>query len=107
MSEGASKPVRKVGVQALICVGAGRDIGEELARCDEVALGLDRIGLHRIGNGAVWQLGVFDALVPGFDVGGEVLADKTVEQRAQDKLFEVPAIDRAPHLIGNSPDFAV
>jgi len=71
---------------------------------DEVTLGLDGIVLDLRGDYAVVQLRVMDVWIASLDVGGEVFADKAVEQGAEDVLLEVPAIDRAAHIIGNLPD---
>ena len=36
--------------------------------------------------------------------GGEVFADEAVEKSAEDILLEIPAIDRAAHVVGDFPD---
>lgn len=97
----------QVGVQGFIGVGASGHVGEYLAGVDEVALGLDGIVLDVCGDDAVRQLGIVDAVVAAFDVAGEILADETVEQGAEDVLLEIPAIDRAAHVVGNLPDLAL
>ncbi len=45
-----------------------------------------------------------DVRISRFDVGGKVFTDETVEKSAEDILLEVPAIDRAAHVVGDLPD---
>lgn len=35
---------------------------------------------------------------------GEILTDEAIEQRTQNKLFEVPSIYGTTHLVGNLPN---
>ena len=56
---------------------------------------------------SIRQFGIMDALVIRFDVAGEVLADKAIKQRAEHVLLEVPAIDRATHIVGDLPDLTL
>jgi hypothetical protein len=45
-----------------------------------------------------------DVWITSLNVGGEVFADEAVEEGAEDKLLEVPAIDRATHVVGDLLD---
>ena len=94
----------EVGIQALVGVRRGEDLGKELAREDEVALGLDGIVLNLWRDDAVVQLRVVDVWITGLDVGGKVFADKAVEKGAENILLEVPAIDRSADIVCYLPD---
>jgi hypothetical protein len=48
-----------------------------------------------------------DVWITGLNVGGEVFADEAVEESAEDILLEVPAIDRATHVVGDFPNLAL
>src|SRR5574343_262578 len=97
----------QVGVQALIGVGAGCDLGEELAGVDEIALGLDGVVFDLRGDDAIGQLGIVDAVVTAFDVGRKVFADEAIEQGAEYVLLEIPAVDGAAHIVGDLPNAAL
>jgi len=45
-----------------------------------------------------------DVRITRLDVGDEVFADEAIKQSAEDILLEVPAIDRATHVVGDLPD---
>ena len=87
-------------------IGDPRDIGEKLAWSDEEALGFDSIKLDRVWNIAVFHPFVVDALITSLDMLREILAYETIEESAKDELLEIPAVNRASHLVGNCPDFA-
>ena len=97
----------QVGIQALVAMGAFGDIDEQLAGVDKVALGLDGVVLDFGRDHAVGQLGIVDAVVTGFNIEGEVFADKAVKQGAQHVLLEIPAVYRAAYIVGNGPDLAL
>jgi hypothetical protein len=68
------KDVGQIGVQALVGVGVGRDVGEQLAGVDEVALGLDGVVFDLGGVMTRCRqpaCGVVDAVVTAFDVGAK------------------------------------
>ena len=94
----------EVGVQTLVGVRCGEDVGKELAGIDEVALGFDGIVLDFGSDDTDIHLRVMDIRITGLNVSGEVFADKAVEQGAEDILLEIPAIDRAAHIICNLLD---
>lgn len=73
------KDTCQIGIQAVVAVGLGSNVAEQLARVDEVALGLDSIVLDVRGDDTVGQPGVLDAVIAGLDVAGEVLADEAIE----------------------------
>ena len=71
---------------------------------DEIALfarhGVDELGIHlAVGICCVVLFGVV-----AFHVGRKVFTDVAVEERAEDKLFEVPAVDSAAHIVGDAPN---
>ena len=97
---------RQVGIQAFVRVRTSDDSCKQLTGVDEVALGFDRIFLDRWRDHRVVKLGIVHAFIAALDVVSEVLANEAIKQRAQHILLKVPAIDRAPHIIGNLPDLA-
>ena len=97
----------QVGIQTLVGVGLGRDLGEELAGVDEVALGLDGVVFNVRCDDAVGQLGIVDAVIIAFDVGRKVFTDEAVKQAAEHVLLKVPAIDGAAHIVRDLPDAAL
>jgi hypothetical protein len=95
-------------VQAFVGIGVGRDVDEELAGVDEIALGLDGVILGgRDVRVIVCHGSVIDCRVTAGDVVDEVLADEAIEQGAQHVLLEVPTIDGTADVIGNIPDLAL
>ena len=71
---------------------------------DEIALfarhGVDEFGIHlTVGVCCVVLFGI-----AAFHVGRKVFADVVVEEGAEDKLFEVPAVDSAAHIVGGAPN---
>ena len=97
----------KVGIEALIGVGVCSYIFKQLARIDEIPLGLDRIIFDLWRDDIVGEFGVVDALIITFDVVGEVFADKAIKQGAKYILLKIPAIDSATNLICNLPNLAL
>jgi hypothetical protein len=97
----------QVSVQAFVVLSLGGYVDEQLAWVDEVALGLDCIVLDVCGDDAVGQFRLLDTVVAGLDVACEVLADETIEERAEDVLLEVPAIHGAAYVVGDLPDLAL
>jgi hypothetical protein len=70
-----SKDARQVGIQAVVGIGAGGDPGKQLAGVDEVTLGFNGVVFNACRDDAVGQLGIADAVVTPFNVGGKVFAD--------------------------------
>lgn len=97
----------QVGVQAFVGIGAGSDLGEELAGVDEIALGFDGVIFDVRGNDVVGQLDIVDAVVTAFDVGRKVFADEAVKQGAEHVLPEVPSVDSTTDIVGDGPDLAL
>ena len=98
---------RQIGIQAFVGVGTGGDGSEQLAGVDEVAFGFNGVIFDFRGDHAIVQLCIVDAVIIGFDVAGKVFADEAIEQRAEYVLLEIPAIDRATDIVGDSPDCSV
>ncbi len=82
----------------LLLIGTVHD---HLRRCLAMH-GVVNLVLH--GSKEPFRSGRGDILVDG---GREVLADEAVEQSTEDILLEVPAIDRATHVVGNLPDLSL
>ena len=95
---------RQLGVEIGVAVGRGHHLCEELRGIDEIALfarhGVDELGIHlAVGIFCVVLIGV-----AAFHVGGKIFADVAVEEGAEHKLFEVPAVDSAAHIVGDAPN---
>lgn len=97
----------QIRVQILVVVGALGYIDEELAGIDKIALGLDGIIFDFRSDDLVAQLSIVDALIIGLDVGRKVLADEAIEERAEDILLKIPAIDSATYIVCDLPDLAL
>ena len=83
--------------------GAPGEIRKQLARVDEVALGVYSILLDIGGNILVLLLFIQHLSIAPLDVRGEILTDEPVEQGPEYELLEIPPVHRAAHLIGNFP----
>lgn len=82
----SDKDAGQIGIQAFVGVGIGRDIDEQLAGIDEVALGLDSIVPYFRWDRQVEKRCVVDAFVSNFDVGSKVLADEALEQACRARI---------------------
>ena len=97
---------RQVGVEVGVVVGLRHHHRKELTGVDEIALFARHLVDHsRIGT--YFAVGIFLiaflGIVP-FHVGDKVFADEAVEERAEHKLFKVPAVDSAAHFVGDAPN---
>jgi len=84
------------------------DVCKELAREDEEALLLDRLGAAVLGVSVAEVLVVEGFVACGtllpVEVRREVLGDEAVEEHAEDVALEVPAVDAAAEVVGYPPD---
>ena len=94
----------QLGVEIGVALGRTHHLREELRGIDEIALfarhGVDELGIHL-------AVGIFCVVLIGiaaFHVGGKIFADVAVEEGAEHKLFEVPAVDSAAHIVGDAPN---
>lgn len=70
-------------------------IFEQFTGVKEVTLSLDGIIFDFRCNYTIGQFGIVNTLIPGFDVGTKIFANKAVEKRAQYVLLKIPAVYRA------------
>ena len=105
------KDLLKCLVEALVGLRPCEDVLKELARRDEEAEDLDDVVLlrHRliIGEGGIVKLCIPRLTLLRVEVVGQFLRDITVEERAEDVLFEVPAVHTAAQVVRDLPDGAV
>ena len=97
---------RQVGVEVGVVVGLRHHHRKELTGVDEIALFVRHLVDHsRIGTDfAVGILLIAPFGTARFHMGDKVFADEAVEERAEHKLFEVPAVDSAAHFVGDAPN---
>ena len=84
------------------------DVAEELRRQDEIAFLLDHLRADGLGN-LVVELGIVESLDTGellqvVDIVLHVLADKTIEDRAEDVTLELPSVYGTSQTVGDGPD---
>jgi hypothetical protein len=103
----SGKDSGKIGVQALVCIGGSDDVRKQLAGVDKVAFGFNGINLGLVGDVSVGHTSIIDAVVIGLDVVSEIFANETLKMSTQNKLLEVPAVNCAPHSVGDLPNLTV
>ena len=94
----------QLGVEIGVALGRAHHLCEELRGIDEIALfarhGVDEVGIQSaVGTFRIAFLGI-----GVFHVGRKIFADIAVEECAEHKLFEVPAVDSAAHIVGDAPN---
>ena len=84
------------------------DVAEELRGKHEIALVLRDAGACRLGvlvaHRGVAEIGIPRLMLALVDELAKVLGDEPVEQEAEDVCLEVPAVHRATHVLGDSPN---
>ena len=97
----------QIGVQACVGVSTGDNSGKQLAWVDKIALGFNGVVFDVRRDYAIGQRCIVDAVVIGLDLAGKVFTDKAIEQRAQDILLKIPAVNGTSDIVGYLPDLAL
>ena len=95
-------------VEVLVLASGLADVAEELRRQDEIAFLLDHLRADGLSN-LVVELGIVESLDTGellqvVDIVLHVLADKAIEDRAEDVTLELPSVDGTSQTVGDGPD---
>ena len=103
-----SEDPRQRLVEVLIVPSALANVREEVTGQDVKALLLHRLLTTELGIGvaqvAVVEVGVASLPLGCVEVCSQVLGDEPVEQHPKDVSLEVPSVDTAAKVVGDSPD---